>query len=134
MKPIPILLFIIVVTSCDVHDDRLKVLNLSDVNISLSTEKDTIPEYPSVDKTEYHLRSALYPEEEKKLLYEGQRKGWSFFIADSKNEKLNLFVYNIDSMGKYKSIDTLIRKQIYTRYSFTEQELDEMDWQVIIKD
>jgi hypothetical protein len=119
--------------SCDVHDDRLNVINLSAEKIALSTELDTIPEYPSVDKTEYYFRTTLRPQDSTKLLFEGRRMGWSFFISESVNNKLNLFVYNIDSLKKYQSIDTLIKNRLYTRYSFAEKDLDRSNWEIVIE-
>lgn len=119
--------------SCDVHDDRLKVMNHSIEEITLSTGLDTVPGYPSVNKSEYYLRTSLSPLDSRRLLKEGRSKAWSFFISESKNDKLNLFVYNIDTLRKYQSIDTLIKNRLYRRYSFTEKELEKSDWEIVIE-
>lgn len=125
---------IIVFSSCDVHDERLKVVNLSRDEITLQTEKDTVPQYPSVNKSAHYLSEALSPVDTVMLKYEGMSNGWSFFISESVNKKLNMFVYNIDSLKKYGSIDTLASRNIYKRYSFSEKELEMTHWRVFIND
>lgn len=134
MKLIPMLFFATVFISCDVHDDRLNVINLSARRIALSTELDTVPEYPSVNKTAYYLGAGLDPLDSTRLLYEGERKGWSLFIDKSVNKKLNLIAYSVDSLNKYRSIDTLIRRHIYTLHTFSEKELEENSWRVFVND
>lgn len=125
---------IVFFSSCDVHDDRLQVVNMSGQEIALQTEKDTIPKYPNVNKSAYYLGERLLPGESVKLKYEGMRNGWSFFIKESVNKRLNLFVYDIDSLKKYRSIDTLTKRHLYTRYSFSEGELENKNWRVLIND
>ncbi|MBL3656702.1 hypothetical protein [Fulvivirga sediminis] len=121
-------------TSCDYYDTRLWIKNSTDHEISYSTGLDITPNLSEVNVTDYHFNNAIPPGGSENLVKPGSTKGWSFFIADSKNQKLNLFVYSIDSLRKYQSVDTLIKKHIYTKHSFTEKELENMDWEVIIKD
>ena len=92
--------------SCDYYDHRLWLENGTDKSISFSTDQDTIPQLPNVNPTEYHFTNAVSPGESENLVKPGSTEGWSYFIANSKNERLNLFVYDIDSLRKYQSIET----------------------------
>ncbi len=134
MKTKLAILFSILISSCDVHDERLKVVNLLTAEITLSPQLDTVPQFPSINKTEYYLSDTLYPEDTARLIQEGMEDAWPFFISESVNDKLNLFVYNVDTLKKYQSIDTLIRRKLYTRYSRSKNELEKSDWIVIIND
>jgi hypothetical protein len=42
-------------------------------------------------------------------------------------------VYSVDSLRKYQSIDTLIKKRLYYRYEFSEDELKDRNWVVVIQ-
>ena len=134
MRSLLLMFFLCVfLNSCDYNDHRLWIEKDTNQSISFSTDQDTIPQLSNVNPTEYHFTNAVSPGESENFVKPGSTKGWSYFIANSKNERLNLFVYDIDSLKKYQSIDTLIRRQIYTRHSFTEQELDKMDWKIVIE-
>jgi len=61
------------------------------------------------------------------------KKGWPFFIARSKNKKLNLIVFDIDSLKKYDSIDTLIKRNKYRRFEFSEEQLNSKNWEIVIR-
>jgi hypothetical protein len=128
-----VILLSVLLISCDYYDHRLWVKNSTDGAICLSTHLDTVPSLSSVNPTGYYLNNAVMPGESENLVKPGSTKGWSFFISESANDKLNLFVYNIDSLKKYQSIDTLIKNRLYTRYSFTEKELEKTDWKVVIE-
>ena len=55
---------------------------------------------------------------------------WPRAIAYSKNKKLNLFVFNVDSLRHYNSIDILIKRRIYKYFKFNEEELEKLDWKI----
>jgi len=129
-----IIILSVFLVSCDYYDHRLWVKNVTNGSICLSTDLDTVPSLSSVNSTGYYLNNVLRPGDSTNLVKPGSTKGWSFFIDESSNDKLNLFVYNIDSLKKYQSIDTLIKNSIYTRYSFTEKELELVNWEVVIND
>ena len=59
---------------------------------------------------------------------------WPRFVRNSVNRKLHLFVYNVDSLKAYKNIDTLNARKIYKRLDYSEEELNKLNWIVVIKD
>ena len=55
-------------------------------------------------------------------------RGWSHVIRRSVNNKLNVFIFSTDTLKKYGCFEPIIERRLYTRYSFTEEELDAMGW------
>jgi len=131
-KLLAVLIVSLVFSGCDYYDYRLKVVNKTDNVIAIETYLDTLPDFPSLNHTEYYFRNRLEPKDSIELVKSG-KNGWLFFIEDSRNKKLNLVVYNIDSLRKCASIDTLIRKRRYGCYEFSEKELQEKNWRVVLE-
>ncbi|PTS94217.1 hypothetical protein DBR11_23865 [Pedobacter sp. HMWF019] len=126
-----ILLFLISSCTWDPGDSILQVVNHTGHDVSIEWEKDSIPSYPAFNKTEYYLENPTYNNDTLSAGESG-RFGWKRFITQSKNKKVNLFVYKMDSLRKYNSIDYLNEKRIYKRYSYTKEELEKCNWIVII--
>jgi len=126
-----IIALLLLLSACDYYDHRLEIVNQTKGEITVETYSDTIPEFPGINKTKFYLDETVIPNDTLKLTEIG-KNGWPFAISRSRNKKLNLVVYNIDSLRKYESIDTLIRKRIYKRYEFSEKELQEKNWKVVI--
>ena len=126
------LAFLIILTSCDYFDRRLGIVNHTKAEFTVETYSDTIPDFPSINKTEFYLSQTITPNDSLRLIKLG-KNGWPLEISNSRNNKLNLVVYNIDSLRNHKSIDTLIRRRIYKRYEFSEKELQDKKWKVIIE-
>jgi len=125
-------LLLLFLNACDYYDYRLVIVNETNGMIVAETDTDTLPKLPRINKTEFYLDRGINPQEQSRLM-KGGKNGWPFAIKRSKNNKLNLFVYNIDSLKKYKSIDSLVAKKKYSRYEFSEDELEANDWKVVIK-
>lgn len=126
------ILVLMFLSACDYYDNRLQIVNRTNGEITAGTYSDTIPDFPSIGKTEFYLRIRTVPDDTLELTAIG-KKGWPFTIARSKNKRLNLIVYSVDSLRKYQSIDTLIKKRIYNRYEFSEQELKDKNWIVVLQ-
>lgn len=126
------ILLVLFLNGCDYYDRRLEIVNRSKNEIAVENYLDTVPNFPSLGKTEFYLEHRILLGGSAKLTAIG-KNGWPFSIIKSKNKKLNLVVYNVDSLRKYQSIDTLIKKQIYTRYEFSEDEMKDKKWKVVIK-
>lgn len=66
-----------------------------------------------------------------------QRNGWSIIIEESKEKKLNLFVFKFDTLYKYKNqykINQLVKENLFdTLLSYSESELDSMNWVISYK-
>jgi len=130
MKKVNIL-YLVLLCSCEYYDDRLQIVNRTGEEIAIETYSDTIPEFPSVGKTEFYWSTRILPDDTMKLTKHG-KNGWEFAISKNRNKKLNLVVYRIDSLLRYKSIDTL-KKRIYKRYELSKNELNDNNWRVILQ-
>lgn len=127
---IPIVMFFSSCVMEPVGDQRLLIVNNTTSNISFHYDSDTIPEFPSANHTDIYLRDLL---EIGDSIHLGtyNRKPWPEVIEASKNGKLNLFIYKIDSLKKY-GIDTIIKRKIYTRLEYSKEELEKQRWIVIV--
>jgi len=132
---IPVLLILFLFSSCGMEpegDDRLRIVNHTNYNFSIYYNIDTVPEFPSVNHTYIYLRDSIKINDTINI-QEYNRKPWPWFFETSKNRKLNLFIYNINSLKIY-SIDTLIKRKIYKRLTFSKAQLEKLNWTVVIKD
>lgn len=126
------LIFSFILLGCDYYDGRLEVQNNTSHVIAVETFLDSIPTLSELNKTEYYLQNSINPNETERLIEMGSTKGWSFRIEKSNNKRLNLFAFHIDSLKMY-GVDSLITLGIYDRYMFSEKELDEKNWKVVIE-
>lgn len=115
-----------------VGDNRLKIINHTDYPFTIGYYTDTVPEYPSVNHTQVYIRDSINVSDTIEVV-EHSRKPWPWFLERSKNKKLNLFIYNINDLKKYGSIDTLIKRRIYKRLQYNESELDSLKWVIVVK-
>jgi len=132
LKLLYYLIFSFILLGCDYYDGRLEVQNNTSHVIAVETFLDSIPTLSELNKTEYYLQNSINPNETERLIEMGSTKGWSFRIEKSNNNRLNLFVFQIDSLKMY-GIDSLISLGIYDKYIFSEKELDEKNWKVVIE-
>jgi len=128
------ILLVVLLSSCayDPGDNRLVIVNRTNHEITLYWNSDTIPEYPSVNHTEVYLMSYSI----KKGLSESQPEdnaNWPKFVRNSMNGKLNLFVYDTDSLRSYNNIDSLNTKKMYKRLEYSLEELNRLNWEIVIK-
>ena len=133
MKTSSIFIGLIIITSCDPYDNRLEIVNRMEEAIAVHTYSDTIPTAAETNGTGYYLDNVIVPGETRNLIQIGSRNGWPFAIARSKNKKLNLVVFNIDSLRQHQNIDSLISKGIYRSYQFTEADLNNVNWKVVLE-
>ncbi|MFM7858438.1 MAG: hypothetical protein ACKO96_42590 [Flammeovirgaceae bacterium] len=126
------IVFMLLLGGCDYYDQRLEIVNKVGSEVAVETYLDTSPDFPSVNKTEFYLSHSVAPNDSVTLTRVG-KNGWPFLIQRSKNKKLNLVIYSIDSLRKYQSIDTLIKKGIYKKSEFSEDELEKMGWSVTLR-
>lgn len=132
LKILYYLIFSFILSGCDYYDGRLEVQNNTSHVVAVETFLDSIPTLSELNKTEYYLQNSINPNETKRFIEMGSTKGWSFRIEKSNNNRLNLFVFQIDSLKVY-GIDSLISLEIYDRYMFSETELDKKNWKVVIE-
>lgn len=132
LKLLYYLIFSFVLLGCDYYDGRLEVQNNTSHEIAVETFLDSVPTLSELNKTEYYLQNSINPNETERLIEMGSTKGWSFRIEKSKNNRLNLFVFQVDSLKMY-GIDSLISLGIYDKYIFSEKELDKKNWKVVVE-
>lgn len=125
---------LLTLTGCvtDYYDHRLVILNNTGKSIIVETYPENLPDVEQTNNTEYYLQREIEPGAKSDLEQNG-KNGWPNFITNSKNKRLNLVVYSWDSLLKYKSIDSLISKRIYTSYHLSQDTLTKLNWVVNIK-
>ncbi|MBB5646545.1 hypothetical protein [Pedobacter cryoconitis] len=130
-----IIVLILFLTSC-IYDPApaiIEVVNHTDHNINILWNIDTVPEYPSINHTEYYYSNVLLVNDTLDAMENGA-SGWKRFLLNSKNKKVNFFVFSADSLKAHNSIDDLILKRLYKRLEYSEEDLIKSNWQVVIKD
>ncbi|TKC09097.1 hypothetical protein [Pedobacter frigoris] len=127
--------FIIVVlgiflSSCayDPGDKRLQITNNTGHQISYEYGADTVPYTNNL--IEYYLSTVIYPNESMNI--PENDANWPAFVSNSRYGKMYLFIYELDSLRKYDSIDTVNKKGIYRRMEYSLDELEKLDWKIEI--
>ena len=123
-------MFIVFIISCEYFDSRLRIINMTKNPIVVETFSDSINMKVN-NHTEYYL-SNIIVEGGIINLTESGINGWPFFVRRSKNKRLNICIFNADTLKKYQSINLLINSKMYKKYSFTEEELLKMGWVVTV--
>lgn len=55
---------------------------------------------------------------------------WIQYVRNSPHKKLFIFVYDYDTLLKYNNIDTIRAKRLFKELSFTEKELNDINWHI----
>ncbi|WP_192349071.1 hypothetical protein [Algoriphagus sp. Y33] len=126
------LIFTIILSGCDYYDERLQVENKSPNEVAVEIFLDSVPTLSELNKTEYYIQNSIEPDESKRLMEMGSTRGWSFRIKKSNNDRLNLFVFQVDSLKIY-GVDSLISMGVYDKYILSEMYLNEENWIVVIE-
>jgi len=129
MKYIFILITAVLFVGCDYYDNRLVIHNKTNLTIVVETSLDTIPIMPCENKVEYYYRESILPKNKRTFAFPGKVKEWSQYISKSKNKKLNVFFYNVDTLKKYEDMDFINRNRLYIKKkAFTESKLNKLKW------
>ena len=125
---------IILFFSCDYVDNRLTISNKSTNTIIFVTSLDSSLVCWEVQHLEVYLSKKVLPQKKMTDIFPGSTTEWSKYINRSTNEKLNLFIFDMDTIHKYENWCSIITNKRYVkRYSLTEKELDSMNWIVTYK-
>ncbi|GAB3303410.1 hypothetical protein GCM10027348_31300 [Hymenobacter tenuis] len=119
--------------SCDYYDSRLVLVNKTKTAICVEMAHDTIPDYPSLNRSEVCLSRSITPGTEAEQTIPGSMDEWVREVNRSKNKQLNLFIYATDSVRRYHSMDSLNQTHRYTTISLSLKELEAIDWRVIVE-
>lgn len=125
---------VIFFSSCfyDSGDSRLNTANQTNHEITVDWNTDTVPENPSVNHTGFYLINKISVNAN--LDQPEDNANWPRFFDKSLGKKLHLFIYNVDTLKRYNSIDFLKERRMYKRVDYSEEELEKLNWQVLVKD
>lgn len=131
MKLYQFLILLVLVSlagACDFTDNRLNIKNNSNYAIAFDYSLDTTLEKKPMNEIPYFVSEKILPGETKSQSIFGSTQGWPFFIRNSNNKKLNVFIISIDTLLKYDDWEYIRTHRLYQRYSFTEEELNRINW------
>lgn len=114
--------------TCDYNDSKLKIKNNSNYAIAFDYSLDTIMEQRANNNIPFFIRDKIMPGETTSKSKPGSNQGWTFVIQHSNNKKLNVFIVNVDTLLKYNDWEYIRNHRLYKSYSFTEEELNRMNW------
>lgn len=115
--------------TCDYTDNRLKIRNNSNHAIAFDYSIDTVLEQES-KKIESIISDKIMPGETVSQTMPGSANGWPFLIKRSKNNKLNVFVFEVDTLLKYNDWEYIRTRKLYKRYEYLEEDLNRTNWTV----
>jgi len=113
--------------TCDYTDNRLKIKNNSSYTIAFDYSTDTVLEQ-EIKHVNAVISDKIMPGKIANQSLPGSTNAWPFLIKKSKNNKLNVFIFNVDTVLKYNDWEYIRNHRLYKRYSFTEEELNRMNW------
>ncbi|MBF9238599.1 hypothetical protein I2I05_14425 [Hymenobacter sp. BT683] len=122
---------LLLLTGCDYYDSRLSIINESRSAICVETYKDTIPEDSNTNQPAFYLSHEISPGDTSRQTIPG-KEAWVVEIATSKNRRLNMFVYQSDTVRKYRNMAILKKKRLFQRISLTQEQLERNNWLVKI--
>lgn len=128
IKVFRFLILTLILSSCTMEpngDNRLKVLNASNYEISVDYGAKEVPEYPSYHETDFYLNNSFKPGDTLSLMVIDDKTWRQYFES---HETINIFVYKLDTIKKYGDIDAVIKAKKYSKYVVTEKELDVCRW------
>jgi hypothetical protein len=132
MKNLCLVFTLLACTSCDYYDGRLQIHNTTAHSIVVWTSLIEKPEYPSVNHTAYYLSSEVKPGSYYRLVRPG-KNSWDYDFSKSYNHKINIIIYDYDTLKKVDNIDLLIEKNLYRTLAISKPGLDSVKWEVAIK-
>lgn len=125
-------LIVIALANCDYSDNRLMFINNWNKPISIEYSNDTIPN--GEEFVEYYLGNSINPGMTKTLYKRGSSQAWIEYIKQSKDLRLTIFVYDLDTLKKYKNMQLINKNKKYIdRISLTLDELNKLDWKIKFK-
>jgi hypothetical protein len=125
-----IIALVLVLISCDYTNHKLILINQSSQPISYRESSDTI--LTTKNLAEYYLRIQIQPNDSVRAPILG-KNGWDSLVVHSVNRKLNLFVFQVDTIKKYRDMQYVISKRLYRRYEYSLDYLNKHNWRVVIE-
>jgi hypothetical protein len=128
-----VVVLIFIAISCDPMDYKLKIINTTNfdicyeisqdsfLNINKLYTRETWNQYCRISKLDSILKG--YPVSD----------SWEYINSESKNGKLNLFIFKYDTLIKYDWKTIVDEKKYYSFICLSKRELDSIEWRIIIK-
>ena len=126
---------IVLFSSCGHNNDSLVLTNNSNYTISVS---ETVPWADTlVNSIHYNLGDSISPNRSKTFprgmnIYS---QTWRIRIRDSKDKKLKLWIFNFDTLKKYKgllTINQIAKSKLFdTVLVYTENQIDSMKYNIL---
>lgn len=110
-------IFCLLLLSCE-RFDFIDLTNECNTEIVCDYNYDTIPVLNSKLSKEFYLSNSIKKGETQRLSQFGEN-GWSEYIEGGTNNKLSIFIFETDSLRKYGSIDSLVKRKLYNRKDFS---------------
>lgn len=132
-----VFLFLMMFVSCDYSDDRLTVKN--DLNDKISVAFKFNREDSLVNSLSIQLKDSINKRSNKKFtMPSGKSKNaWSQRINASKDKKLYVYIFSLDTLKTYKNMATinqLVKWNKFERFlNFSIEDLDRLNWIIEVK-
>ena len=135
LKTIIIKISVILLSSCDPGDIRLKIVNDTNYKISpfeILNSKDSLENHFEVYKENY-----IKPKDTLSLFRRGSN-GWLNALENAESKTLKIFIYLTDSLTvyqyRYKTMDSLVKSNTYrTLIKLNKKQLDSCNWIITVK-
>jgi len=132
MKSIGLLFYTFLLLGCDYYDDRLVLRNNFNYNVVIEMYHDSVPSFSETNTSGFYLSKIIEQKQEMRFLKIGSQNGWPFFLINSSNNKLNVAVFNADSLRKYGDIKYLIEFDLFDMYSYPIKDLEKKEWRITV--
>lgn len=128
------LLILSFLSSCQISyeggGNTIKIVNRTDSYIAVEFSQDTVSK--NLNKVEYYIRKQIKPYDSLEFHGGIEPSPWQKFIVNSVNKKLNVFVYNADTLVKYMNMEQIRRNRLWVvEMSISQSELDSMKWVIV---
>ncbi len=123
---LPSFIAAIILISCDTVDDRLVVINNHSNPIAVECSQDSI--LTNYNLWQFYVEKQIKPNTSRNI---DKRGAWPHYIRSSNSQKLYLFIFDIDTIIKYKDMDFVIKNALYvSRIGVTESDLESRNWKI----
>lgn len=116
--------------SCETYD-FIDIVNECNSEIVCDYSLDSLPDYPSINHTDFYLSRSIGKNQVQILTKFGE-DAWEECINGDDRKQLSIFAYQTDSLRKYGSIDSLKKYMIYKRLEYTVADLERLDYKLNI--
>jgi hypothetical protein len=127
---LPVILIIVLASSCDYYNHKLKLRNKSKEIITVEYADRELPEMNNVGYTIAGYK-AIMPDSTKDIVISGRDDAWHWYIDHGPSKKLFVYIFPVKEISQHQDnvIGDVIRGGKYLkRFEYTEQELISRNW------